>query len=179
MRYRFLPWLCAALLLLGGCQANQTQQTTGIQCYTHGIPTLVDNGCMLPTWVAFGLKSQTADDGWRDQVLQYMDGDTLREKLVRATALAWGDAEHWEEASRLFENNIDQAPVGIRPLLEQWQGGLAQRRHMQDSSQRQGEDTAELKAHIKRLRQENDRLSAKLDALTAIEESMNQRRSSP
>ncbi|OHV13887.1 hypothetical protein [Kushneria phosphatilytica] len=179
MNYRCLPWLIALTLLLGGCQIEQEKQTAGIQCYTHGIPTLVDNACMLPTWVAFGLKSQTADKDWRDQVLEYMDGDTLREKLVRATALAWGDPEHWSEANRLFEDNIDHAPADIRPLLEQWQGELELRRHMQANSHQRGQNTAELKARIDKLKAENDRLSAKLDALTAIEESMNQRRSSP
>lgn len=176
-----------ATMLLGGCAmlGDRVPGAAEDGCITRGIPTMVDDECLLPTWVAFGRTAQTGTQQWRDEVLQYMDGDTPRGGLARAVVFSQEDATNWPEGIALFKRYTPQAPESIQPLLEQWQRDLERRAELQSRLQtrldaqhnRSTQGNSRQRQQIQSLEQENAELKKKLDALTAIEESMNARQS--
>ena len=178
--------LLMATMLLGGC-AMMDDRVSGAseECITRGIPTMVDDECLLPTWVAFGRSAQTGTQQWRDEVLQYMSSDTPRGGLARAVVFSQDDAEHWPKGLALFKRYTSEAPESIRPLLQQWQRDLERRIEIQSRLQtrldaqhnRSTQGSSRQRQQIQSLEQENAELKKKLDALTAIEESMNARQS--
>ncbi|WP_438764161.1 hypothetical protein [Kushneria sp. TE3] len=174
-----------ATMLLGGCAmwGDRVPGAAEEGCITRGIPTMVDDECLLPTWVAFGRTAQTGTQQWRDEVLQYMDDDTPRSGLARAVVFSQEDAEHWPTGLALFKRYTPQAPESIQPLLEQWQRDLERRTELQSGLQsrldaqhnRSHQGNSRQRQQIQSLQQQNAELKKKLDALTAIEESMNAR----
>lgn len=176
--------LLALALFLGGCSVLGERVPGAAEegCITRGIPTVVDDECLLPTWVSFGRTAQTRGQSWRDDVLQYMQDDGLRAGLVRAVLLARQGPAEWGQSVTLFERYIPRAPASIQPLLQQWRHeielrlALQSRLDEQQDLSRQGSSLSdEQRSLIQALEQQNAELKKKLDALKAIEESMNQR----
>ncbi|MCI0509196.1 hypothetical protein C8E00_102412 [Chromohalobacter marismortui] len=162
--------LCAGSLLTG-CQW-MTQDTSppaaAITSCNDDIPTLADNVCLMDDWVAFGLAAQRGDGEWRQIMLTRLDGDMPHLKLARATVLAWGERDGWEQASELYKAEISAAPSRLQPLLQQWLNGLERRRAL-------AADLVKSESRRQALMRERDELAEKLDALTAIEQSINSR----
>lgn len=179
--------LLTATMLLSGCAmlGDRVPGAAEEGCITRGIPTMVDDECLLPTWVAFGRAAQTGTQQWRDEVLQYMGSDTPRGGLARAVVFSQEEAEHWPTGLALFRRYTAQAPESIQPLLQQWQRDLERRIDLQSRLQsrldaqhnRSTQGNSRQRQQIQVLEQENVELKKKLDALTAIEESMNARQS--
>lgn len=165
-----LVTLCAGSLLTG-CQW-MTQETSApaapVTSCNDDIPKLADNVCLVDDWIAFGLASQRGDNEWRDTMLTRLDGDMPHLELARATVLAWGERDGWEQASELYKADISAAPSRLQPLLQQWLNGLERRRDLADK-------LAKSESRRQALSQERDELTEKLDALTAIEQSINSR----
>jgi len=162
--------LCTGSLLTG-CQW-MTQETSPpvapVTSCKGDIPKLADNICLVDDWIAFGLESQRGDSEWRSTMLTRLDGDMAHLKLARATVLAWGDRDGWEQASELYKAEISSAPSRLQPLLQQWLNGLERRRDL-------AAKLAKSESRRQALGQERDELAEKLDALTAIEQSINSR----
>lgn len=172
--------------LLGGCSvlSERVPGTAEEGCITRGIPTVIDDECLLPTWVDFGRTAQVRGQAWRDEVLQHMQDDSLRAGLVRAVVLSRQTPAEWGQSVTLFERYTPQAPASIKPLLQQWRHEIELRLALQsqlDEQQnlsRQGDSLSdEQRSRIQALEQQNAEMKKKLDALTAIEESMSQRQS--
>lgn len=178
--------LLVVSLWLGGCAMLGARVPGAAEegCITRGIPTVVDDECLLPTWASFGRTAQTQGQAWREDVLQYMQDDSLRAGLVRAVLLARQGPAEWGQSVTLFERYTPRAPAAIQPLLQQWRHevelrlALQSRLDEQQNLARQGSSLSEeQRSRIQALEQQNAELARKLDALTAIEESMNQRQS--
>ncbi|MCK0768837.1 hypothetical protein [Chromohalobacter canadensis] len=162
--------LCAGSLLTG-CQW-MTQETSApaapVTSCNDDIPKLADNVCLVDDWIDFGLASQRGDSEWRDTMLTRLQGDMPHLKLARAVVLAWGERDGWEQASELYKADISAAPSRLQPLLRQWLNELEARRDL-------ASDLAKSESRRQALGRERDDLAEKLDALTAIEQSINSR----
>lgn len=172
--------LLAGLLatsLLAGCQqlpverAETTPEVVTAQCL-EVVPSLEDSDCLLDAWVDFGLAAQRGDKEWREDVLAQAQGDATHARLARAVVYAWGERDDWEWASELFKADLASAPSRLQPLLRQWLNGLEARRRLAQS-------LAESETSRRQLVEERDSLAEKLDALTAIEKTINMRNQAP
>ncbi|MCG6658438.1 hypothetical protein HOP52_11810 [Halomonas campisalis] len=174
--------LCACLtaLWLAGCQwlpeqtfsQAETPSPAKSPVCAAELPDFTDDACLLPDWVAFGLASQRGDRDWRSAMLQRLEGSEAERRLARAVALGWGSERQWDQASELYKADLDAAPAELQPLLRYWLNELEGRRAMAGRLARSANELAELEA-------ENAELAEKLEALTAIERSINLRQQSP
>lgn len=161
-----------AVSLLAGCQPLMPQRdepldTVDNQCLSE-VPNLEANDCLLESWVDFGLAAQRGDAEWRENTLAELDGESANQRLARAVVLSWAERQHWKDASELYKADLAAAPSPLQPLLRQWLNGLEGRRALLD-------EIAASKGARNQAVQERDALAEKLDALTAIEESINSR----
>jgi len=159
-------------LVLAGCQQLLSQRDepldmTTDQCLSE-IPSLETNSCLIESWIAFGLAAQRGDAVWRENTLAELEGNTARQRLARAVVLSWAERERWKDASELYKADLAAAPSELQPLLRQWLNGLEGRRALLD-------EIAASKSARNKAIQERDALAEKLDALTAIEQSINSR----
>ncbi|MBZ9559468.1 MULTISPECIES: hypothetical protein [Modicisalibacter] len=163
--------LLAIALVASGCQWVPRHAEQDIaeqdQCLTE-IPTLEENACMLAAWVDFGLAAQRGDSEWRQRILEEADGLAPRQRLARAVVLSWAGRDHWKDASELYKADLALAPSSLQPLLRQWLNGLEARRALAG-------ELADSERSRRQVSRERDSLAKKLDALTAIEESINSR----
>ncbi|SHE60611.1 hypothetical protein SAMN02745148_00768 [Modicisalibacter ilicicola DSM 19980] len=174
-RMSFMAGLLATTLLAG---CNIVPEMTGAdsppeadQCLSD-VPSLTASDCMLSAWVDFGLAAQRADREWREHILEQVEGDTKNERLARAVVYSWSSQNQWEEAAELFKADLAAAPSDLQPLLRQWLNGLEARRKLM-------RDLYSSEASRRQVISERDELAEKLDALTAIEESINSRNQTP
>jgi hypothetical protein len=170
--------VCLAALWLAGCQglldqpqSRQVEPPPHLGCYAE-VPSFDDEACLLPDWVAFGLASQRGDRHWRSNMLVRLEGNTAERRLARAVALSWGSERQWDEASELYKADLHAAPADLQPLLRYWLNELEGRRTMAGRLARSESELAALEA-------EKAELAEKLEALTAIERSINLRQQSP
>ncbi|MCM2130030.1 hypothetical protein [Larsenimonas rhizosphaerae] len=168
----------AVSLMLSGCQMitghNQNLTGTGASnCFFSGPPVLIEGECLLPNWIAFGIRAQHGNDEWRRDILKQTGDDTPQDRLARAVVLSWGTRAEWKQATALYRTELDKAPVPLQPLLHYWLDELEYRKTLVSSA------TPTRDPRIQQLADKNAELTRKLDALTAIEESMNARRRSP
>ncbi|GAB2779681.1 hypothetical protein GCM10027040_02120 [Halomonas shantousis] len=175
MKTKILLAMVLASSLLAGCQGLNPQPEEPVDTVPSSclgdIPTLADNICLVDAWVGFGLQAQRGDDEWRERMLSRLDGAYPGQRLARAVVLSWGNtAERRDRASELFKADISAAPSRLQPLLQQWLNGLEARRQL-------NEKLAQSQAQYHALQRENAELAQKIDALTAIEQSINSRQS--
>lgn len=170
--FSVMAGLLAASLLVG-CQLPPEQNPTppavetGLQC-VEAIPSLEYSDCLLDAWVAFGLAAQRGGDAWRADILERASGEARHARLARAVVYAWGGPSDWEQASELFKADLAAAPSQLQPLLRQWLNGVEARRKL-------ARELASSESSRRQLAKERDELAEKLDALTAIEQSINSR----
>ncbi|MCM2971953.1 hypothetical protein [Larsenimonas suaedae] len=165
----------ALAALLSGCQMMSTDapvSSGNANCFYYGPPVLVEGECLLPNWVSFGLKAQREDSDWRRDMLKQTADDTAQDRLARAVVLSWSGKDQWKQAAELYKRDISGAPSALQPLLRYWLNDLEARRSLVTNVSSNDQQ-------VQRLRRENAELTKKLDALTAIEESMNARRRTP
>lgn len=167
-----------AVSLIAGCQLLPDQNTAppivndSDQCL-ETVPSLADSDCLLEAWVDFGLAAQRGDDAWREDILERASGEDKRARLARAVVYTWSDdRSDWEQASELFKADLAAAPSQLQPLLRQWLNGLEVRRDLAGA-------LARSESSRRQLVEERDELAEKLDALTAIEQSINSRDQAP
>lgn len=132
------------------------------------VPNFAESPCMLTEWVAFGLASQRGDREWRDNMLPRLAGHAPEQRLSRAVVMSWGSESQWDQASELYKADLQAAPSELQPLFRYWLNELEGRRK---SLQRVGQERSE----VARLTDENQALADKLEAMTAIEQSINLR----
>ena len=167
----------AVSLMLSGCQMingqnqNNVVGTGASNCFFSGPPVLIEGECLLPNWIGFGSRAQHGNDEWRSDMLKQTGDDTPQDRLARAVVLSWGTRAEWKQATALYQAELDKAPVSLQPLLHYWLDELEYRKTLVSST------TTD--PRIQQLADRNAELTRKLDALTAIEESMNARRRSP
>lgn len=178
-RLRIRPLLvCLMALLLAGCELipdepfgrqddAESVKPVSIGCKAL-LPNFSDEPCLLSDWIAFGLASQRGGREWRDDMLTRLRAETAERRLARAVALSWGSESEWDRASELYKADLHAAPVELQPLLRYWLNELEGRRTM---SGRLASSRQEFAA----LEEENAALDEKLEALTAIERSINLR----
>nr|WP_299244711.1 hypothetical protein [uncultured Halomonas sp.] len=174
-----LPLLATMLAtsLLAGCQmlpemaGADSKPAESTQCLSD-VPSLTASDCMLGAWIDFGLAAQRADDDWRKHILEQVEGDTQNDRLARAVVYSWSSQSKWDDAAELFKADLSAAPSELQPLLRQWLNGLEARRKLIGELYRS-------EASHREVVQERDDLAKKLDALTAIEESINSRNQTP
>lgn len=180
MTHRIVAAL-AGIALLGGCQwVPRLPQAPGPEpaavnpACEREIPLLVEeNACLLDAWVAFGLASQRGERQWRETLLARLDGEDKRSRLARAALLAWGSERQWDAAAGLLDDAlIGEAPEALQPLLRYWRNDLEGRRALAGRLARSEHQRQALEA-------ERLELEEKLEALTAIEQSINLRQPSP
>lgn len=176
-----------AVIALAGCDLipampSSTPAKTRVpivdEACGNELPSFVETRCLLDDWIALGLSSQRGDRGWRDITLARLEGERAERRLARAVVLAWGTERQWDQASELFKADLEIAPETLQPLLRYWlnelegrralTSRLAQSRQAQASLERLEREKAELEAS-------NAELLEKLEALTAIERSINSR----
>lgn len=155
------PALSAAAAAVSGCHAE--------------VPGFDDEACLLHDWVAFGLSSQRGDRAWRDAMLTRLQGNANERRLARAVALAWGNEREWDQAAELYKADLAAAPVELQPLLRYWLNELEGRRSMVGRLESARGELAEAEQRRAALEEENADLAEKLEALTAIEQSINLR----
>nr|WP_298379896.1 hypothetical protein [uncultured Halomonas sp.] len=166
-----------AASLLAGCHmlpemaGADSDPAESAQCLSD-VPSLTASDCMLGAWVDFGLAAQRADKEWRENILEQVEGDTHNDRLARAVVYSWSSQGRWDDAAKLFEADLSAAPSELQPLLRQWLNGLEARRKLLG-------DLYRSEASRRQVSQERDDLAKKLDALTAIEESINSRNQTP
>jgi len=170
----------AVVMTLAGCQSLSGGASTPHGC--GDVPTFADNVCLLDSWVAFGLEAQRGDAAWRQQVLSEIGASRAEQKAARAVVLSWDGPSEWRQASNLYKATISTAPARLQPLLQQWLNGLEERRELYAQQgaggSRQGgnnDDTQALKRENRKLKQQLEEMSDKLDALTDIERTINSR----
>ncbi|MEQ5800930.1 hypothetical protein [Halomonas sp. H10-9-1] len=139
------------------------------------LPSFADDDCLLPEWVAFGLASQRGDRAWREAMLTRLEGAAAERRLARAVALSWGSQGQWDHASELYKADLSAAPVALQPLLRYWLNELEGRRAMAGRLSAAQSAQAQSEALSASLKEENADLEKKLEALTAIERSINLR----
>lgn len=184
---RILPLLaCATALWLAGCEllpesplgapagrgVSEVSAAGGCQAE---IPDFGDEGCLLPDWVAFGLTSQRGNRAWREAMLARLAGSASERRLARAVTLAWGSEHQWDQAADLFKADLVAAPAELQPLLRYWLNELEGRRAMAGRLENVREELAGTERRLAALEEENTALAEKLEALTAIEQSINLR----
>ncbi len=182
-----LPLACLAVLWLAGCELipesplgdSRPPSTNGpapgtADCQAE-IPDFADEACLLHDWMAFGLASQRGDRDWRDGMLTRLAGSAAEQRLARAVALAWGNENEWHRASELYKADLHAAPGELQPLLRYWLNELEGRRAAAGRLATARRELAELQAQHAGLEEENAALAEKLEALTAIEQSINLR----
>ncbi|WP_148253376.1 hypothetical protein [Aidingimonas lacisalsi] len=179
MQYRVLLIALAAVSLTGcegfplNLEETKPEQEMVVPAHCDGeIPTLDDNDCLVDSWIDFGLASQRSDSEWREEKLGQLDEDEPSDRLARAMVLAWGSEQQWDAASELLKSDLHAAPSDLQPLLRYWLNELEGRRSL-------NEQLATSEASRNQLANENDELVEKLDALTAIERSINLRQQMP
>lgn len=179
MRIRSLLVGVAAVWLTG-CQwlpdrpfapAEDASPVVEVSCHA-AVPSFEDAACLLPDWIAFGLASQRGDRPWREGRLEQLEGEAPEQRLGRAVLLMWGNESQWDRASELYKADLHAAPADLQPLLRYWLNELEGRRAMAGRLARTRSELAALEA-------ENAELADKLEALTAIEQSINLRQQSP
>ena len=89
--------------------------------------------------------------------------------------LAWGNQSQWERASELYKADLAAAPVLLQPLLRYWLNELEGRRARAGRLNAAESAQAQSEARRAALEEENADLEKKLEALTAIERSINLR----
>ena len=177
--------VCLLAVWLAGCEmlpplpfelpATGRDAATSTSACDAELPSLVDTSCLLPEWVDFGLASQRGDRAWRETMLTRLQGEAVEQRLSRAVVLTWGSQRQWERAAELYKADLSAAPLTLQPLLRYWLNELEGRRAMAgrlsdaQSAQAQGE------ARRAALEEEKAELEKKLEALTAIERSINLR----
>lgn len=159
---------CHMLPEIAGADSVPAEST---QCLSD-VPSLSASDCMLSAWVDFGLAAQRADTEWRERILEQVEGDTHSERLARAVVYSWSSQSKWDDASELLKADLSAAPSELQPLLRQWLNGLEARRKLLG-------EVYKSEASRRQVVQERDDLAKKLDALTAIEESINSRSQTP
>lgn len=174
--------LIAGLLvvsLLAGCQvAPQEPQdaSNNLAVVASGclkeVPSLAPSECLLESWIDFNLAAQRGEPEWRENMLNRLEGDSTKRRLARAVILSWSDDSEWEQASELYKADLASAPSRLQPLLRQWLNSLEARRAL-------AEELAASEASRVALSNERNSLAEKLDALTAIEQSINSRQQEP
>jgi len=178
------PWLvCLASLWLAGCQylpeqlplsPDPSSQQGSVSCHAE-LPDFDNAPCLLVDWIAFGLASQRGDRGWREATLTRLEGDRAERRLARAVLLTWGSEQQWDRASALYKADLHAAPAKLQPLLRYWLNELEGRRGLAGTLA----DTR--RAHRfaveenEALSQELEAMAAKIEQLTAIEQSINLR----
>ncbi|WP_299314395.1 hypothetical protein [uncultured Halomonas sp.] len=186
---RFRPLLaCMTALWLAGCELlpdapfgagasrDAAPAVDGVPSVCPGgIPDFADPACLLDDWVAFGLSSQRGDRAWRDAILARLEGSASERRLARAVALSWGNERQWDQASELYKADLASAPVALQPLLRYWLNELEGRRSMARRLQETRGELADAEGRHAALEEEKAALAEKLEALTAIEQSINLR----
>lgn len=165
---------CGALsnITLPGTESAAVSPDVKNSCLgAGGLPDFIEEDCLLDEWVAFSLQAQRGNSDWHRNTLEQLEGTRHDRRLARAVLLSWGDESDWKHASDLFKADLPTAPSRLQPLLRQWLNGLEERRDL--IVERDKSDSARRK-----LSADNAQLSKKLEALTAIEESINSRRQS-
>lgn len=159
-------------MTLPGTEAAAMSPGVEASCLGAGdLPDFAGEDCLLDEWVAFALQAQRGNGDWRRSTLVQLEGTRHDRRLARAILLSWGDESDWEHASDLFKADLPTAPSRLQPLLRQWLNGLEERRDLIDERDKSESARRKLSA-------DNAQLSKKLEALTAIEESINSRRQS-
>lgn len=186
---RLRPLLaCMAALWLAGCEllpdapfalpstreAAPAADSVSDGC-PGGIPDFADPACLLDDWVAFGLASQRGDRAWREATLARLEGSASERRLARAVALGWGSERQWNQASELYKADLASAPVALQPLLRYWLNELEGRRSIKGRLEQARGELADAEGRREALEEENAALAEKLEALTAIEQSINLR----
>ncbi|MFP4263344.1 MAG: hypothetical protein ACLFRS_08305 [Halomonas sp.] len=142
------------------------------------VPDFADEDCLLQEWVAFGLASQRGDRDWRGAVLARLEGSAPERRLARAVALSWGSESEWDRAAELYKADLGAAPVTLQPLLRYWLNDLEGRRRLARRLEELSSAEAENEDRLAELEEEKADLEEKLEALTAIERSINLRQQS-
>lgn len=132
------------------------------------VPNFAESPCMLTDWVAFGLAAQRGDREWRDSMLPRLAGHAPEQRLSRAVVMSWGSESQWDQASAIYKADLGAAPSALQPLFRYWLNELEGRRKLYS---RVGQEQDE----VARLEEENEALADKLEAMTAIEQSINLR----
>lgn len=179
----FRPALaCLAVIWLAGCQLlpERTSQSAApsvasITGCGKEIPDFADEACLLSDWTAFGLASQRGDRAWRDDVLERLEGEDVERRLARAVAMSWGSERQWDRAAEIYQAELHAAPAKLQPLLRYWLNELEGRRAMATRLERTRSAQSSLERDRRRLEAEKAELVEKLEALTAIEQSINLR----
>ncbi|WP_027960253.1 hypothetical protein [Halomonas halodenitrificans] len=178
--------VCLLAIWLAGCEMlprpsfespseRNSAVTPSNDCYAER-PSFVDEGCLLSNWVDFGLASQRGDRAWRNTMLERLEGEAAERRLARAVALSWGNQRQWKQASELFKADLSAAPRSLQPLLRYWLNELERRRAMVGRLSAAQSSRADSEASRAALEEENADLQKKLEALTAIEQSINMRK---
>lgn len=166
-----------AVSLLAGCQlmpeniGGSSSAVASSGCL-EDVPSLAPSECLLEAWIDFSLAAQRGDAEWRAETLERLEGDSTEQRLARAVVLTWADESEWERASNLYKADLSLAPSRLQPLLRQWLNGLEARRAL-------AAELDESEDSRRRLARERNSLAEKLDALTAIEKSINSRQQEP
>ncbi len=184
----FRPLLaCLVATWLAGCEmlpqapsgppsSSTTSKAAAAASGCHAVvPDFDDDTCLLQDWVAYGLASQRGDRQWRDAMLARLEGPGAERRLARAVVLGWGSEREWDRAAELYKADLSAAPVTLQPLLRYWLNELEGRRALAgDLASARGE-LAEHETQRADLEEEITALEKKLEALTAIERSINLR----
>ncbi|HET8790442.1 MAG TPA: hypothetical protein VFM75_04485 [Modicisalibacter sp.] len=165
-----------AVSLLAGCKAlpgnaGETPNVVASGCL-NDVPSLAPSECLLESWIDFNLAAQRGEPEWRENMLDRLEGDSTKKRLARAVVLSWSDDSEWEQASDLYKADLASAPSRLQPLLRQWLNSLEARRAL-------AAELANSEASRIALANERNSLAEKLDALTAIEQSINSRQQEP
>lgn len=176
MKYSSLIASLLAVSLLAGCQAlsgrvGDDQAVAAPGCLNE-VPSLAPSECLLESWIDFSLAAQRGESEWRENMLSRLEGDSTRKRLARAVVLSWSDESEWEQASDLYKADLASAPSKLQPLLRQWLNSLEVRREL-------AAELADSEASRVALANERNSLAEKLEALTAIEQSINSRQQEP
>lgn len=177
---------CLLAIWLAGCEmlprpsfessSDQARVVTSSSGCQAERPSFVDDGCLLDGWIGFGLASQRGDRAWRNTMLKLLEGEAAERRLARAVALSWGNQRQWKQASELFKADLSAAPRSLQPLLRYWLNELERRRAMVGRLSAAQSSRADSEASRAALEEENADLQKKLEALTAIEQSINMRK---
>ncbi|MDR5900781.1 MULTISPECIES: hypothetical protein [Halomonas] len=171
-------WLVGCESLSQGLMEHSAEPTSVVESAAHcrsELPSFTNEACLLREWVDFGLASQRGDRTWRDAMLKRLEGEEAEQRLARAVALSWGNHRQWVLASELYKADLGAAPVTLQPLLRYWLNELERRRAMLGRLNAAHSSQLDSEARITALEGEKAALTEKLEALTAIERSINLR----